>query len=62
MCEKCSDIDAKMARYQRLSVMIIDPGALESIKRLIANLVAERAYLHSSQRNNLAFKPVRVRA
>jgi hypothetical protein len=27
--------------------MVVDHGALESIKRLIANLVAERAYLHS---------------
>jgi hypothetical protein len=47
MCEKCSDIDAKLARYEQLARMIIDHGALESIKRLIANLVAERGHLHS---------------
>ena len=47
MCEKCSDIDAKLARYEQLATMVIDHGALESIKRLIANLVAERGHLHS---------------
>jgi hypothetical protein len=47
MCEKCGDIDAKLARYERLAAIVIDHGALESIERLIANLVAERAYLHS---------------
>jgi hypothetical protein len=47
MCEQCSDIDAKLARYEQLATMVIDHGALASIKRLIANLVAERGYLHS---------------
>ena len=49
MCAKCGDIDAKLARFQQLATMVIDHGALESIRRLIANLVAERAYLHSTR-------------
>jgi hypothetical protein len=56
MCVKCSDIDAKMARYQRLSTMVIEHGALESIKRLIANLAAERAYLHSRPEKQLGIQ------
>ena len=47
MCKKCDDIDAKLARYEQLATMVIDHGALESIKRLTANLVTERGYLHS---------------
>ena len=47
MCKKCSDIDAKLARYEQLATMVINHGALESIKRLIANLVAERGCQHS---------------
>ena len=47
MCDKCGDIDAKLARYEQLAAIVIDHGPLGCIERIIANLVAERADLHS---------------
>jgi hypothetical protein len=61
VCAKCSDIDIKLARYKQLSTMIIDRGALESIERLIANLVAVRADLHSKpEHSSVARGPSRA--
>jgi hypothetical protein len=46
MCEKCSEIDIRLARYRALSGAVTDRLALESIERLIADLEAQKAYLH----------------
>ena len=47
MCNRCVEIDAQTTRYQALAKSVTDEGALESIARLIAALVAERLRLHA---------------
>jgi hypothetical protein len=46
LCEKCKDIDDKMARYRRLSRAVNDKPVMESLDRLIADLELEKAALH----------------
>ena len=46
MCEKCVEIDGRIARYQRLAAGIVDQPAIDAIKLLIERLRAQKAELH----------------
>jgi hypothetical protein len=46
MCEKCIEIDGKIAHYNKLSSLIADQQTLDAIKLLIARMEAEKQALH----------------
>jgi hypothetical protein len=46
VCEKCDQIDLKIAWYQRLCRNINDEQTLTVAKGLIAELEAQKKYLH----------------
>jgi hypothetical protein len=45
MCEKCSELDAKIER-QKLAARLLDPPTIEGINKLIEEMEAEKARLH----------------
>ena len=47
MCEKCADIDERIAHYHRIANNITDKVTLDRILELIVTLDAEKAALHS---------------
>ena len=49
MCEKCSDMDDRITRYQRIVDRISDELTIVRIKHLITRLVEEKAQLHPGQ-------------
>jgi hypothetical protein len=49
MCEKCVDIDKKIAHYRRLSSGITDQAMLDGIKALIERMQAQKVALHPEQ-------------
>lgn len=49
MCEKCNEIDEKMARYRRLGQAINDQQTTSAANKLIAGLEAEKRALHSNE-------------
>ena len=49
MCEKCIEIDGKIARYQRLSGSITDQLTLDGIKLIVEQMKAEKQALHPEQ-------------
>lgn len=46
MCEKCQEIDVKVARYRRLLNAITDRLAIEGLKAAIRDLESEKVVLH----------------
>jgi hypothetical protein len=48
MCQSCVDIDKRVERYRQLLRSTTDPAEMERIKRLIAELYAERVRLHQN--------------
>ena len=49
MCDKCIELDGKIAHYRWLSSMITDQLTLDRIKELIAKLESQKAALHPEQ-------------
>jgi hypothetical protein len=49
MCERCTELDAKIEHYQRLSSRLTDQPTLDGIKELIERMKAEKAALHPKQ-------------
>jgi hypothetical protein len=49
MCEKCDEIDEKMARYQRLAEAVHEQQTTEAAAELRAKLGAEKRALHSEE-------------
>jgi hypothetical protein len=49
MCDKCVEIDEKIAHYRALTECILDPFFLERIEAKIANLLALKEQLHPKQ-------------
>ena len=47
MCEKCDEITLTIARYQYLKAQITDRQTIEAADRLIAELAAKKAALHT---------------
>jgi hypothetical protein len=50
MCEKCVEIDDRIATYQRIASRITDQPTIVGTKRLIADLQAQKAALHSERK------------
>ena len=48
MCEKCVELDKKIAHYRRLSLIIIDQQTIDGINKLIEKMRAEKVALHSN--------------
>jgi hypothetical protein len=49
MCEKCDELDGKIAHYQRMASRITDQAVLDGIKELIERATAQKAALHPEQ-------------
>ena len=49
MCEQCKEIEARIDRYKRISASVTDPFTLDQIKKLINELVAQKAMLHPNE-------------
>ena len=49
MCEKCIEIDKKIARYRGVAKGVYDRRALQAAEELIAELEAEKRALHLQQ-------------
>jgi hypothetical protein len=43
MCEKCKEIDGKIAHYRGLTRLITDQQTLQGIAQLIEKMTAEKA-------------------
>ena len=46
MCEKCTELDDKIAHYKRISSHVTDQLTSDGIADLIKKLEAEKAALH----------------
>jgi hypothetical protein len=46
MCEKCVELDKKIAHYQRLASRFTDQALLDGIKELTEQANAQKAALH----------------
>jgi|HubBroStandDraft_2_1064218.scaffolds.fasta_scaffold3433850_1 hypothetical protein len=46
MCDKCEEIEAKVARYRRLADGINDKPTIEQLSALVRNLETEKMALH----------------
>lgn len=46
MCEKCDELDNKIAHYRRLAGQITDKQTLDGIAGLIAEMATSRAAIH----------------
>ena len=54
MCERCVELDGKIAHYQRLASRFTDQGLLDGIKELIERAKDQKAALHPSKQPELA--------
>lgn len=48
MCEKCKEIDAKIARYRQMAADVNDRAVLTLLGAFVADLEAEKSALHRS--------------
>ena len=46
MCEKCTELDSKIAHYKTMQFRVTDKIVLAGIAELIAELLAKKAELH----------------
>ncbi len=46
MCEKCTELESKVAHYREMATRIQDRLTLDGITRLIAEALAQMAALH----------------
>jgi hypothetical protein len=49
MCDKCSEIDRKIAHYKDIAASIMDDFLTERIETMIAELLAAKERLHPPQ-------------
>ena len=49
MCDKCVEHDKKIERYRRVSSSINDQLTTDGLKKLIADLEAQKAALHPDE-------------
>jgi hypothetical protein len=49
MCDKCIELDGKIANYQRMASRITDHAMLDGIKELIERAKAQKVALHPEQ-------------
>jgi hypothetical protein len=46
MCDKCVDIEEKLARYRRLHKAVGDNDVIQRLREMIDELAAEKLALH----------------
>jgi hypothetical protein len=49
MCDKCTELDKKIAHLQDLVARILDPQTTEGIKNRIAEILKQKTLLHPDQ-------------
>jgi hypothetical protein len=49
MCEKCVELDKKLAQYRRIASSITDQLTIARINKAIEDAVAEKGKLHPDQ-------------
>jgi hypothetical protein len=49
MCDKCQEIEKKIARYRKLAYSVNDQLTIERLNELIKDMEAEKAKLHPEQ-------------
>ena len=49
MCEKCSELEKRIARYREVAELILDQPALSSITLLIEQCEMRKRELHSER-------------
>ena len=54
MCEKCSELESKVAHYREMATRIQDQLTLDGITRLIAEAIAQIAALHPTGKSEPA--------
>ena len=59
MCEKCKQLDGKIAHYRRIANQVTDEQTLKGIEALIRNFEAEKAALHRCLRRSFGNKKTR---
>ena len=48
MCERCIELDRKIAHYRAILSRIRDQAVVDGVSKLIAELMAEKATIHSA--------------
>ena len=43
MCTKCIEVDAKIAHYKRMAILVTDQKALDGIASMIKSMTADKA-------------------
>jgi hypothetical protein len=46
MCEKCDEIDKRIARYRQVERTILDQVTVDRAKEMVTELEAQKAALH----------------
>jgi hypothetical protein len=49
MCDKCIELDKKIAHFQDLATRLADSATLEGTQKLIEEMHAQKAALHPEQ-------------
>jgi hypothetical protein len=49
MCEKCVEIDQRIARLNQIAAIILDQQTIDAINAMIPELEAQKAALHPEQ-------------
>jgi hypothetical protein len=49
MCEKCIELDKKIAQYRRVASSITDRLTIDRLNKVIKDTTAEKAKLHPDQ-------------
>jgi hypothetical protein len=49
MCDKCKELDEKIARYSRLSASVTDEPTIDRFTALIEELETQKIGLHAEQ-------------
>jgi hypothetical protein len=52
MCEKCTVLDERIARYRRFTRMAFDPLTIDRIERLLDDLQKQRDTMHPSDQSS----------
>lgn len=50
MCDKCNELDKKIAHYSKLSASITDQLTVERLLALIAEMEAQKIVFHPEQK------------
>ena len=49
MCDRCEELDKKIEHYRQLAARVCDPLLTEGVGKLIEEMEAQKAALHSER-------------